>query len=244
MENVCPFIAPEMLLWKIIFFLFCFIPFITDVCCYNNLKYRHLAYLSKGWSFSECVFCWVRDLCNTMFLGIISFFSDCENVILSIKVNQNSLLWKLHALLHTGVLCKGLLSDSCRICGNYRLRFTPFSNSRFSTTAVLLIYKVLGSLVRITTILAEVLPLVSFVYWLYYSDSKELLLSGMWNFVIICRDQKFWGRISGTVWQEVIRLIVTFATGSWTITHKMERDWLMWERKNLEESIQENIRKW
>jgi len=65
------------------------------------------------------------------------FFPDCENVIVSIEVNQNSLLWKLHALLHTGVLCKGLLSDSCRICGNYRLRFTPFSNSRFSITAVL-----------------------------------------------------------------------------------------------------------
>ena len=103
----------------------------------TTLKCRHLAYLSKGWRCSECVVCWVRDLCNTMFLCVFFLFFDCENVILSIKVNQNSLLWKLHALLHTGVLCKGLLSDSRRICGYYRLRFAPFSNSRFSVTAVL-----------------------------------------------------------------------------------------------------------
>lgn len=79
-----------------------------------------------------------RSVVTPCFYVLLFFFSPtAKNVILSIKVNQNSLLWKVHALLHTGVLCKGLLSDSCRICGNYRLRFTPFSNTSFSITAVL-----------------------------------------------------------------------------------------------------------
>lgn len=101
-------------------FLFCFILFIIDVCCYNNLKCRHLAYLRKGWICCECVVCSMCDQLNTMFLFII-FSTDCENVVLSIKVNQNAVLWKLHALLHTGILCKRLLPDSYRIYGNYCL---------------------------------------------------------------------------------------------------------------------------